>query len=516
MGAHEITRRDLLAAAVVARREPLTQYLGDFSAVPTPDVVSAIPDEKAGEWLKQNVPLLSCPDKEVEKTYYYRWWTLRKHIRQTPQGYIFTEFLRPVKHATDYNAISCALGHHVAEARWLKDPRYLDGYLNFWLHGGENGGLQRAFHQYSGWAAAAVLDRYKVDGRREQLKEHYGALVADYHLWEKDRLADDGLFWQYDVRDGMEESISGGRKVRNRRPSTNSYMYGNALALNWISASVDRPDNINMAVEFHDKAVKLRALVEERLWNKDQQFFETLFETGPSANVREAIGFTPWMFHLPAPGRGYEAAWRQLRDRQGFWGDYGPTTAERRHPRFGIFDKGDDCQWNGPSWPFATSITLNALANVIRDYPQNVVSARDYYATFMAYTRSQRLKLDDGRVVPWIDENVHPDTGVWWARELKRRKGDTKERGQHYNHSTYCDLVISGLIGLRPRTDDVVEVHPLLPENTWSWFCLERIPYKGHSLTISYDRAGLRIEDDGKEIAHSKRLGHLSGRLRKA
>ena len=40
-----------------------------------------------------------------------------------------------------------------------------------------------------------------------------------------------GLFWQYDVRDAMEETISGGRKEKNPRPSINGYMYGNAMAL---------------------------------------------------------------------------------------------------------------------------------------------------------------------------------------------------------------------------------------------------------------------------------------------
>jgi len=41
--------------------------------------------------------------------------------------------------------------------------------------------------------------------------------------------------------------------------------------------------------------------------------------------------------------------------------------------------------------------------------------------------------------------------------------------GDHYNHSTYCDLIITGLVGLRPRADDIVEVNPLLPESTWRY-----------------------------------------------
>ena len=55
-------------------------------------------------------------------------------------------------------------------------------------------------------------------------------------------------------------------------------------------------------------------------------------------------------------------------DPQGFQAPFGPTTAERRHPGFAVSYEGHECQWNGPSWPFATSVTLTALANVLNDY----------------------------------------------------------------------------------------------------------------------------------------------------
>ena len=42
-------------------------------------------------------------------------------------------------------------------------------------------------------------------------------------------------------------------------------------------------------------------------------------------------------------------------------------------------------------------------------------------------------------------------------------------RSRYYNHSTFADLLITGVIGLRPRTDDVVEIFPLLPPETWDW-----------------------------------------------
>jgi hypothetical protein len=104
---------------------------------------------------------------------------------------------------------------------------------------------------------------------------------------------------------------------------------------------------------------------------------------------------------------------------------------------------------------------------------------------------------------------------------MKIRKKTFYGRGDHYNHSGYADLVITGLIGLRPRADTVVEVNPLVPAGKWNWFCLDRIPYRGRMLTILWDEdgtkfakgKGLRVFDGGREIAYSAELGHAAGRL---
>ncbi len=61
------------------------------------------------------------------------------------------------------------------------------------------------------------------------------------------------------------------------------------------------------------------------------------------------------------------------------------------------------------------------------------------------------------RSCPWIDEDLNPLTGDWIARSRLKiwqngtwsaEKGGV-ERGKDYNHSTFCDLVITGLVGLR-------------------------------------------------------------------
>ena len=104
---------------------------------------------------------------------------------------------------------------------------------------------------------------------------------------------------------------------------------------------------------------------------------------------------------------------------------------------------------------------------------------------------------------------------------LKQRQQPPDEHGKDYNHSTYCDLVISGLVGLRPRSDQIVEVNPMVPAD-WESFCLDRVPYHGRILTILWDKAGkrygqgkgLRVFANGKLISSSPQLGRLTARLR--
>src|SRR4051812_47219390 len=115
-----------------------------------------ISNADAWDWMQRNVPLFECPDKELELTYYFRWWTFRKHIRQTPEGFVITEFLPKVPWAGKYNTISCAAGHHFYEGRWIGDSRYLDDYAAFWFR---KGGAPRV---YSFWAADAMLAYYSV------------------------------------------------------------------------------------------------------------------------------------------------------------------------------------------------------------------------------------------------------------------------------------------------------------------------------------------------------------------
>ena len=78
--------------------------------------------------------MIDLPDKDIEETYYFRWWTYRKHIKNTEDGYVITEFLPKVNWSKKHNTINCPAAHHIYEGRWLRDPKYISDYINFWLN----------------------------------------------------------------------------------------------------------------------------------------------------------------------------------------------------------------------------------------------------------------------------------------------------------------------------------------------------------------------------------------------
>ena len=483
------------AGAAFLKYKDFKPYVDYLNSMEDENIAQAIPNARASQWMEENIPLFECSQKNFEEMYYYRWWTLRKHIKETPVGYGMTEFLVNRSYADKYNLIACAIGHHIYESRWLRNPEYLNQIIHTWYRGNEGGPMAK-MTKFSSWNADAVLGRYMVDGNKEFLLDMVKDLEAEYARWEKTNRLPNGLYWQGDVQDGMEESISGGRRKQYARPTINSYMYGNAKALSLIGIMTG---DEGMAMKYGLKADSIKTLVQDKLWNTDHHFFETM-RGDASAEVREAIGYIPWYFNLPDASSKYTVAWKEVMDEKGFSAPYGLTTAERRHPEFRTHGVGK-CEWDGAIWPFASAQTLTAMANFMNNYPQTVLTDSVYFHHMERYVESQHHR---GR--PYIGEYLDEVTGYWL-------KGD-QERSRYYNHSTFNDLMITGLIGLRPRMDNTVEVNPLIPEGKWDYFCLDNVLYHGRNLTILWDKdgsryqrgKGLHIYVDGKEVGHADTL----------
>lgn len=502
----------------------LEKYVHTFNEHDDEIYVQHISNDNSYSFLKENIPFFECPDKKIERTYYFRWWVYRKHIKETSNGFIITEFMPNVSWAAKENAITCPGLFQFLDGRWMKNPNYLTDYANFWL-------FDSAYHENEKWShfkavlghgfplSDAILQFHKVHPSVSLLEKSKGELITNYEALKELRKTDIGLYWSNAggwEGDGMEVAVGG----NGIRPTINSYIYSQAKALSEISLLLGDEIGYNT---YKNEAENIAELMLKHLWDEKASFFKVMKIKNslpyPLVDVRELFGYIPWIYSIPPKGEGYEAAWSQINDAKGFYAPYGPTTCEQRHKGFKISYEGHDCQWNGPSWPYATSQTLMAMANVLQDYPQDVISKSDYLNHFLIYTNSQTLQKENGEIVPWIDENLNPYTGDWIARTMLKSKGndDYYERGKDYNHSTYVDLLITGLLGFKPRLDNVIEINPCIPDNAWPYFCIEGIPYKNGLLTIVWDKkgdrynvgSGLTVIYNGKVIGKSNGLSKL-------
>ena len=94
---------------------------------------------------------------------------------------------------------------------------------------------------------------------------------------------------------------------------------------------------------------------------------------------------------------------------------------------------------------------------------------------------------------------MDPDTGIWLAREIMRdwnRPGKDATRGQHYNHSSFIDLVMTGICGICPSEGDTLRIHPL--GISLDSFTVMDVHYHGHTVDIAWDKAdGMTVNVDG-------------------
>lgn len=481
-------------------KELLKAYIDKFNANDFENYTPQIGNDKAYDFLSERIPFLHCPDKTIEEIYYFRFWTLRKHIKKLEnEKYVFSEFLEPVPWAGKYNTIVAAIGHHIDEARWLADgSKYIEDYA---LHFLENNNL-RVF-QYSSWLVTALYEYCRIKGDFSFMLEHFDLLEWYYNGWEteKKQLTKDGLYWSIDNFDAMEFSISGhpegGSRQPGIRPTLNSYMYSAAVILSDLAHRLGLAE---IADKYTQKAEKLRTLIEEKLW--DGEFYKAVHaddiesvhsykDIVTEQNARELIGYIPFAFGLGDKKKALKV-FPLLTDESVFLAQTGLTTADKSNSRY-LYPANHECLWNGYIWPFATSQTLYACINAMNKYGSKVMSNEDFTMLLSQYAAMHYMVNDEGKKVNWIDEMMHPDKPVWETRawlysdKYDPRKGG-KDRGKDYNHSTFCDIVIKGLVGVDEKDGELV-LNPHIPAD-WEYLKLENLTFRGKKYDITYDKNG--------------------------
>ncbi len=458
------------------------------------------------QWYLKNIPFFECSDPDIEKVYYYRWELYKAHIKNLGEkGFIVTEFLNAMSwDKKPYNSLIDATSFHIYEGRWLKDKRYITDYINYMY---KQGGNNRNFSESIADGAYAY---YLIDPDKKFIVSQLPYMVKVYNSWNDHYDASKQLYYVEPLKDATEYTISsidasggkdGFRGGDSFRPSINSYMYANALAIKNI-ALMDGNDSI--AKVFDSKASRIKKELQNQLWNDSLNHFIDRFKVNNAfvkywdyIRGRELVSYVPWAFNLPDNNNKFIAAWNHLTDTTQLMGKYGLRTNEPSYQyymkqyRYDQPSGRKECQWNGPSWPFQTSQVLLGMANVLNNYDQNIVSVDKYLKVLKKYTQQHYIKTGELNII----EDYDPDNGGPIV--------NLDQRSEHYNHSEYNDLIITGLCGLRPGAGNMLQINPLVnngPANGGiKYFCLENVLYHGHNITILYDR-------DGKKYHQGKGL----------
>lgn len=474
-------------------------------------------------WYRDRIPFFESSDESLTEVYYYRWKIFRSHQRDLgPNGFISTEFLDDVGWQTaPWASLNDATGFHLQEGMWCRDRRFKEDYATFMYSSNSN------TRQFSESMAAAVWQGYLVDGVASDAVSRLDAMQSVFNAWSDAFDNDKQLYYVEPVRDATEYTISsidasggqdgffGGHAFR---PSINSFQYANAKAIASLAAIKGGLDGT--ANDYNSRAASIKSRMQDALWNSTFEHFIDRYQANNQyvtywdfIRGRELVGYVPWTHSVPDDTTQYAQAWRHILDTTQLQGEHGLRTNEPSYEyymrQYRYEGSAPECQWNGPVWPFQTTQVLTGLANFLNNYPtgagSGIINSGDYTRLLKQYAQLHYNPKRGG--ILDVEEDYYPDTGSPIVG-LKR--------SPHYFHSGFNDLILSGLVGIRPSADDVLEVNPLA-DSTVSYFRADRILYHGHEVAVQWDAngsrygsAGLQVEVDGQVVASSPGLSRLS------
>lgn len=373
--------------------------------------------------------------------------------------------------------------------------------------------------------ADAAWRTYLVDGDLASLSPHLSAVQTIYDQWEDRYDASKGLYWVEPLYDATEYTISsidasGGTDGFNGgqafRPSINSYMYANARAIAALAAATG---DAATAATYGARADAIQGNFTASLWNDTLvHFIDRFYVTNDYVSYwepirgRELVGLTPWAWDVVPDEDAYAQAWAHatstadLLTAAGLLGTVEPSYEYyMRQYRYDGPSGLRECQWNGPVWPFQMTSSLVGLGNLLDHYSaaQSAgVNVTDYVSLLRAYARLHYTPAGGLNIV----EDYYPGNGSALV-ELAR--------SPHYFHSGFADLILGGLVGIRPRADGYLEVNPLV-DSSVSWFRADRLLYHGHDVAVQWDvdgshfgAQGLVVEIDGAQANSSTTLSRL-------
>ncbi len=478
---------------------------------------SVLMDEKAESYMRwfDSAPDFDCDDADMVKCWYYRFYLLRKNLSEPGVGRLpgpcFYEGRSHRMPKTPYQPsgwefsrlIPLSVPLQAMDARWMKDGKAARDALRALSRClDENGifavtGVDECRKEYAHFAAWALYQCFLLHGGVDWVREVLPAFKTDARNVYESAKKDDSLqierthaltgkeyqpsFWFF-TRDCFPRRVRPAREGYTplKRVDRSIYAYLNFTALARLCALCGDGDGAYFSAE----AEKIKGDVLGKMWEPVSRcFYDLHHETDEKAFVKNIVAVYPlWAeiteeVHLPV--------FDYLLSPQYFSLGSGFASAAADCPVFsadggwrGDYFKGPHgCMWNGPSWPYATGIALDALARQSKKHGHRYDGAFEKH--LKEYTR-QHFRAGYGDQ-PCLVEFYDSRTGEALSEEAD------------YSHSFYIDLIVRHLAGIEPGERGLI-FHPLRTER--EYFSLRGLRVREHTVDVYYQReAGRRFAE---------------------
>ncbi|GIW43604.1 MAG: hypothetical protein KatS3mg077_0886 [Candidatus Binatia bacterium] len=486
------------------------------------------------KWFADNVPYFDCSDEGFKRMWYYRAWLVRFNMTEADTPDLTRYRFYEGKLGFD-NAITFAVPVQLKELTYLRDPAFArsqvrNAYRNLAPSGAlvDPPGSPYWNETYSHWVAAAVEELHRVHPFTiAELRELLPQMARDVRAWvtaldpDGDGLPQSGRprITGYDL-DILSYWFFNGLRLHPRlnppeleRVDFASFVYANAKAIAALAATAGEPP---LEREFQAVAGRLRATALEAFWDDDSAFFyPRRADNNARIPIRELHGFFPFLVGLAPDEPRYRRALRYLVDPQEFWGRFPPVITSQAHYREWTWEM-DGLTRNIAPHPISMGARL--LLQVLRNYHDHPVTPDHFMELMQRY--NELVYPGVNPYDPYWRPNAHEYYSQWEPYRMSPRPKPSDI--SHDFHSMYLSLIVEGAVGLVPRADDWIELDPMARH--WDRFLLHRLRYRGHELTIVWDRPdgqraypqfeeGFTLLVDSRPAFRRTELAHVSYNL---
>ncbi|MFC3495568.1 galactose-binding domain-containing protein [Glycomyces rhizosphaerae] len=437
------------------------------------------------QWWADNLPYFDVPDEAHKKFIYYRWWLMRyNYLDADIPGNDF-QFPTSIEGVTGYNnAIALTVPMFIDDLKYLRDPAYSYGP---WVSTGETskggrfmdnpGDPENWSNSYTQYIAEAAWRSYQIHGGPEEVVENLARYAEGDVKGQLETFdSNDNYLIEYDwgaMTGNDADAVSFHWREGDLDRAESAYQYSGAMA---AAEAYELIGDTAKAAEMRTLAENIQAALTDVLWNPETQLFEHVHvESGDHVPWKEINNYYPFSVGAIPNEAQYTDALRLFED-------------PAQYPVFPFYtanqaDKEEAAEQGNPgSNNFSqinSTVQFRLFSSAIRDYDQDSITAEDYKKLLYWNAWSTYIGGDTA----W------PDSNEFWADwNAGNESIDYRSWIHHTTLGSSIWTYVEDVAGLRPRTDDKIELSPI--DIGWDHFTVDNLRYRDSDLTIVWDEPG--------------------------